>query len=270
MRSLTLGLVSLLFFPLAGQGQRPPLRELGSRQSSLSQLTERLALEMEHLQEDLAIEVPGQEGRQLYQQANDVLQEVHHFQAVVRRGASQEHLHRDYASMDRKLHQFLNSMQGRRLSSSLERGVRRVNYADQQIHYAINVGERAPANPQQEVIARQAHALDDAAQDLASTANYALTGNRAEREAQAAIRQFAQDAQHFHKTFEKGADREHLRRDFQSLDRSWRQAVQQMNELNPARTWYLRLKAQRVDSVYGNLHSMLRLEAQRPRLHFEN
>lgn len=235
----------------AAQGQRYTPQQL----QVIRQRANQLASEVEHLLEDIAIE--GRATRQLYDQADAVMREVLHFQRSIRPGVSREHIVRDFRAMDQQVHSLLQSLQSSD-EISLRRGIARVNYADQQLHFAVFQGDES-RQVRAEVIARQAHALEAEAKQLARTARFVLHGRRAQ-ELLTAIEQFAEEAEHFHEGFEGGAPPEHVDRDFAALDESWHKVVRQLNA-SPASAFLFR-RAQRVNAIHNQLHRLLDAESE--------
>lgn len=231
----------------------------------IHQLADRLSSEVEHLQEDIRIELRGRQARRLHGEADATLSRVIHFQRAVTRNADRRHIYRDFNEMDRHLHRFLETLRASAEGGALQRGISRVSYADQQLHFAVFGGDDAPQR-QQEAIARQAHALENESREFARIAEYILQNSRGGDDLRDAIDEYADEAEHFHESYERGADPDHVVRDFRSLQESWQQVVEQLNQSRYG--GYLRRRAERVNVIHENLHRLLRLDSSPPRIRY--
>jgi hypothetical protein len=220
--------------------------------SAVGQSTGRLVDELEHLQDDIAHDLRGEEARRLYQQADQVLSSAMHFQRTVQDGKDRGHIYRDFQSFDQQLHHFFKSLEGS-ATPTMQRHLSRIHYADDQLHRAISVGD--PTDERRgEVIARQAHALDREAQALDQLAARLHGGRQTER-LHSAIHDFAEKAEHFHETVEKDNDRHHRNLDFAELQQSWSQVVGLLN--SSEQSAYLYRQARRVEESYNELAQRL-------------
>jgi hypothetical protein len=236
--------------------------------------TDRLAYEIDHLQEDLHYErVP----RNLIRQVDRAARAVAHFQEVLRSTTDAEHLARDFREMDRQVHQLTEELT-QSGDSWLVRQSSRIRYADEQLHYLVRGGTISdPGHDAPELLARHAQVLDGQARQLVrlvERSGYAGGNGELTR----ALHQFVDQAEQFHRAVHQGERGRRLANDFQNLDRTWHWIVDQLNrsehEFSVLRT------AQRVNRVHNQLHDMViggehrhagpeERTARRPQLEFE-
>lgn len=252
-----------------GRGAPPPPRAPQAGDPNLSLIrhrAEQLASEFEHLVEEAAIEVRGRSGRQLISQAEQAQQQVQHFRRALRADIGQEHLYRDFVEMDVEVHDFLDAVLSAGANGILAEQAARVDQADQRLHAAL-VNALETRRPHRDTIALLAHALDDAGQRLDRTADYVLGGRGRTEDLREAIHDFANQAEHFHKAYEKQASLEHVQRDFRELSSSWRDLVDTLNQL-PLRgdQAFLLRQAQRANLVHQQLHNMLNMQGRAPQI----
>ena len=228
-------------------------REIPDRQSpapSAGRWLRQLANDLDHLQEDLFFE-RGKYPEGLGAQVDQVSLAVAHLQRVRLETTDQGHLLRDFQEMDRKVHQLVETLE-QSGDPWLRRQASRISYSDEQLHYALQRKIEMPrANPR-ELLARQAHLLENVARDLQQLDERV---NQRDRRLGDAIQEFADRTEHFHEVVEKGADIEHLRGDFQEVDEAWHHVVERLNGSKYG--YYLRAAAQNVDRVHNQVHEMV-------------
>ncbi len=210
--------------------------------------------EIEHLEEDLHYE-RGKASRELYGQVDQTLQTALHFERVVQQQGDRAHLARDFEEMDRKIHQLVNS-----LSSTdqdwMHRAVSRIQYADQQLHYRLSPRSDDQGNTNfSELLARHAHVLEQESRQLAQSMRRPFGRASQPADLAEAIESFADAAEHFHASVERGADREHLRSDFSELDSQWHQIADRLNRSQYG--MFLRSRAARVNQVHNQVHDLV-------------
>lgn len=233
--------------------------------TTIRQRTERLASALEHLQEDIRIELEGRQARELFRQADQALEEALHFQRSLRPGIDRRHIVQDFQALDRQVHELLRNLERVPRRGALARGAARVRFADEQLHFAVFRGDRTDGRIR-EVIARQAHVLENQSHNLLQAARFVVGPGRRGRELMSALQQFVEEAEHFHESVEKGADRKHAARDFAELDRSWHELVRRLNA--SAYGAYLRRRAEQVNAVHNQLHELLQIDSDRPRVRY--
>jgi hypothetical protein len=237
--------------------QRGPSPYQGNQLSTVSQWTDRVISELEHLQDDIAHDLRGKDARQLYQRTDQVLSSAMHFQRTVEDGRDRAHIYRDFQSFDQQLHELFHALEHSQ-TPGMQRHLSRIHFADDQLHRAISVGD--PSDERRgEVIARQAHALDREAQQLDELAARLHEG-RNER-LHHAIHDFAEKAAHFHQTVENDKDRQHRNLDFAEIQQSWSNVVQLLNSSDQSA--YLYRQARRVEESYNELAQRLTRRADR-------
>jgi len=208
-----------------------------------------LESELEHLQEDLHYE-RGTYPSGLSDQVEQVSRAVTHFHHVLRRNDDPQHLMRDFQEMDQQIHQLVDRME-QSADSWLRRQAERIRYADEQLHYTVQARWGSQSNSRQ-ILARHAHLLEAEAKNLRTLASRLDRRDNGIREA---TQSFAEEAEHFHRVVEQGANMEHLRDDFRQLDDQWHHVVTRINR--SAAGMYLRRTAQNVDRVHNQIHQML-------------
>src|SRR5262249_23758289 len=110
--------------------------------SGVRQWAHSLVTELERFQEDVVAELNGVKERVLYRKADAALSRAQHFHGALKAGISREHLYRDFAEMDKKVHELIDSaravsgLPGKRL----QRATARLRYADEKLHYALSKG----------------------------------------------------------------------------------------------------------------------------------
>jgi hypothetical protein len=227
----------------------------------------RLASELERLQEDAAAELTGQKERELYRRSDSLLGDLRRFQRSLKAGVKREQLYGDFTQMDRKLHDLLNDLRALGPNyRSVQRDVYRVSQADQQLHYALSFGDTTPERGR-EVVKRQTQALLAEIEELQRTSRYALEGTREGQPVAASLDRFAAAVQVFNRGVERGADRDRLRDDYAAVDKAWSQVLSRLNELPPREGYiHVRRRAQEVDAIHDRLMRQLGLEGSRSRI----
>ena len=220
----------------------------GSFRSTAERWVRQLANDLDHLQEDLYYE-RGNYPRGLRQEVDRLSRSVAHFQMVLRESDDPQHLRRDFREMDGQIHRLVN-----RLDESgdpwLRRQASRLNYSDEQLHYALEIRERRGFS--RELLARHIGILADEAQDLRELARRVAPRDDNLRKT---LGQFNDEIAHFQEMIERRGDGRHLREDFERLDDAWRRAVDQLNDGSNA--YYLRSAAHNVDRVVNQIDELL-------------
>ena len=242
---------------LAQFPQRSTQRAAGStgvQSQDIGRWVRQLVDEIEHLEEDLHFE-RVRVSRELYDQVDQTLQAAVHFERVVQQQGDQEHLTRDFQQMDRIIHELVNTLASME-QSWIRRAASRIQYADQQLHYQLvpRNGGQGSTNFRERV-ARHAHVLELESRQLAQATKTPYGRAAQQAELAGAIDSFADAAEHFHASVERGADREHLRSDFSELDDQWHRVAHQVNRSQYG--IYLRGRAARVNQVHNQLHALV-------------
>lgn len=224
------------------------------RSATIERWTDHLVGELEHLQEDIDLEREGDDLRGLEAHVEEALTTAVHFQRVLDRDAGREHLLRDFRRVDNTVHKLVERLSSYR-QSWLRRAASRIEYADQQLHYLLGASNASGPDGFRELVARHAHVLEAESRQLEQVAQRERNRRRLDGSLERAIHSFADEAEHFHESVERGADSEHLRNDFAELDRSWHRVVNQIND-SPYGV-YLRMNAQRVNAVHNQLHEIV-------------
>lgn len=244
-----------------GVVQRVPSPYQSEQLRTVSQWTNSVISELEHLQGDLAQNLRRNEAHELYHQTDQVLSSAMHFQRTVQDGRDRDHIYRDFQSFDQQLHQLFDTLENSR-TPGVAQHLSRIHYADDQLHRAISAGDTSD-DRRAEVIARQAHALDREAKLLDELASR-LHDGRNER-LHNAIHDFAGKAAHFHETVESDQDRRHAKLDFSELQQSWSNVVRILNSSDQSA--YLYRQARRVEESYNELAQRLTRRGNRDRDH---
>ncbi|HUG66950.1 MAG TPA: hypothetical protein VMM76_04310 [Pirellulaceae bacterium] len=232
------------------QVQRNSSNPSASSSASANRWLRQLANDLDHLQEDLLFE-RGKFPQGLQEQIDQVAQAVAHFQTVQAQRGDPAHLQRDFQEMDEQIHELVNNLE-KTGDSWLRRQASRIRYSDEQLHYALRPQTAPPGASPRELLVRQAHLLETTARDLRELA---ARVNRRDGSLDEAIREFDEHAEHFHGVVEKGADAEHLRKDFQDVDDAWHQVVELLNR--SSYIYYLRSAAQDVNRVHNQVHELV-------------
>ncbi|MGV3485351.1 MAG: hypothetical protein ACO1RT_13105 [Planctomycetaceae bacterium] len=234
--------------PLQGQPQRAIQRPPKIR--SAEQWVRQLESELDHLEEDLRYE-RGAYPSGIAVQIDQASRAAAHFRQVLRRNESHSHVMRDFEEMDRAVHQLV-----RRLEESNDRWLRRqaarIRYPDEQLHYVLQRAGADRPSPNNELLKRHAHVLENEAFSLQELVERVAHPNDPMRDA---IREFADVAEHFHHVVERGSDDRHLINDFRSVDDQWQQVVNLINRSSYG--LYLRRNAQNVNRVHNQIHDLL-------------
>lgn len=245
--------VVMLAIAVPAAAVQPPQRAVvdGRRgTTSAERWVRQLASDIEHLQEDLHYE-RGTYPEQLREQAEQASRAVAHFHRVLRQSDDREHVMRDFEEMDRQIHQLVD-----RINQSTDRWLRRqasrIQYADEQLHYALRTRQAEGPGGMQDLVARQAHLLESQARELQMLVQ---RGTRQDGGVRDAVDAFADEAEHFHEVVERGADIEHLRDDFRELDESWHRVAELLNR--SSYSFYVRRRAQDVNRVHNQLHGIM-------------
>jgi len=235
----------------------PGISARSSSNSSVIRWVQQLANDLDHLQEDLVYE-RGSYPAGLREQVDEVSQAVAHFQHVLEQGNDQRHLARDFKEMDEEVHGLV-----RTLNESEDRWLRRqatrLNYSDDQLHYALRNNFQDGSGSSHELLIRQSHLLDREAAELQQLAERV---NRRDRRLREAIRAFADEVEHFHQVVEEGADNDHLHDDFRDVDEAWHHVVERLNRSSSV--LYLRTAAQNVNRVHNQIHELLAADHGQP------
>ena len=232
---------------------RPEARDRPNRSSenrSAERWLQQLVNDLDHLQDDLYYE-RGTYPQGLMEQVDQVSYAVAHFQQMLGKTNDQKHLQRDFQEMDEAIHKLVRSLDGAG-DSWLRRQASRIRYSDEQLHYSLQRKLEDPRAPSRELLARQAHLLENEAHVFEELAERV---NRQDRRLREAIDEFVADAEHFHEVVEKGADSKHVHKDFDKLDESWHGVVQRLN--SSSYIYYLRNAAQNVNRVHNQIHEMV-------------
>ena len=234
--------------PALGQprGETP---DRPSPSPSVGRWVRQLSYDLEHLQEDLFFE-RGEYPEGLGEQVEQVSLAVAHFQQVRLQSNDQRHLQQDFQEMDKQIHRLVRTLE-QSGDHWLRRQASRISYSDEQLHFALQRKEN-PRISSRELLARQSHLLENVARDLHHLDE---RGNRRDKRLGDAIQEFRDQTKHFHHEVEQGADREHLRRDFQEVDEAWHDVVERLNGSTYA--YYLRAAAHNVDRVHNQVHEMV-------------
>ena len=244
-------LLTLIAIASPAAAQRgPDISARSSTNSSVNRWVQQLASDLDHLQEDLVYE-RGSYPAGLREQVDEVSQSVAHFQHVLEQSNDQRHLARDFKAMDEEVHRLV-----RTLNQSEDRWLRRqgarLNYSDDQLHYALRDNLQNESESSREVLIRQVHLLDREAAELQQLAERV---NRRDRRLREAIRDFADKVEHFHQVVEDGGDGDHVHEDFRDVDEAWHHVVERLNRSTPV--LYLRTAAQNVNRVHNQIHELL-------------
>jgi hypothetical protein len=225
----------------------------------------RLTAEVEHLAEDILVELRGREQRELYHRADAVLNDLRHFQRSLRAGADRGHLLRDFQRVDASLEELTQAVRQHK-SRALDRDVARVTAADQRLHLALAMGHDGPNVPTN-ILRRQARALAIEARGLRDIAGPCLEGDQVGRRLERRLGELGDACEHFSGSVKDGEDPRHLRRDFAAVEEAWADVVQTINRLPPAHCVYLlRSRAQQAGNIYAVLHQQMGLQGDVPRV----
>lgn len=203
-RYLLAALTAALLAPAhARADDRAPTRE---ELASIQEATRNLTREVEYLQ-DVVEEQGDEKERGLYRQADVVLAGVEAFRKSLKPATTRERLYKEFDERDPKLHELLKSVQGlgpeQRL---LKRAAAKVRAADDQLHYALFVGDTSEARTKQ-VLERQTHSFLDAAQQLDKTGAYSLGAVQGRGVLVGDLHKLAEEAEQFQKGLAAGNDR---------------------------------------------------------------
>jgi len=249
--------------PPIGQPPRPmdPRDFLPGAQDA----TRHLISEVEHLQGHLA-DLPGPKERELYRRTDAFLRRALHFQDGLKAGANREHLYRDFAAMDKELHELTDALRPfAQNSRPLQRDLVALGQADERLHFALSQGDAAPERGL-EVLHRQIHALAAEAEEFHRAVHSVLKDDRHGAETVRSVEALAKAAEHLHKSLDKNATRDHIRRDFAAVDKAWHHVARHLNELPPREHSFLRARAQRLDAIHERVFTALGMEGERPRI----
>ncbi len=260
-RYLLAALTAALLAPAhARADDRAPTRE---ELASIQEATRNLTREVEYLQ-DVVEEQGDEKERGLYRQADVVLAGVEAFRKSLKPATTRERLYKEFDERDPKLHELLKSVQGlgpeQRL---LKRAAAKVRAADDQLHYALFVGDTSEARTKQ-VLERQTHSFLDAAQQLDKTGAYSLGAVQGRGVLVGDLHKLAEEAEQFQKGLAAGNDRAQLRKDFAAVNRAWERVIQGMRNLRAGDHMHLLRAAGQFDRVHERLYRLLGIEGERP------
>jgi hypothetical protein len=227
---------------------------------------EQLTRDLELFQGTVIDELSGKQQRDLYRQADAVLDESAAFQQSLKTGGSRDELYRRFDQMDAKLHALIEAVRalgtGQR---ALQRAATYVQAADDQLHFALSAGDTSEARTRQ-VVERQARALTAAAHELKQAASYALGGVPGRGALVGDVTKLAEAAEAFQKGLGGPADRKGMQESFAEVNAAWERVIQGLNGLPPHENVYLLRSAFRVDRFHERLYRLLGLKGDRPQL----
>lgn len=225
----------------------------------------RLVSDLGDFQEDIAVESPGPKGKELYQQAGNVLEEAVHLQKSLQTNASAEHLQKHVAEMDQDMRQLMDGVAALGPQArALRRSASRVNYLEQQLYGALTPQADTSGEQGQEAMVRQIHLLAAQAGEFNEAVQYAAQGNPDGRQLADDAGAFAEACEHFHKALEGNVNPEHLRRDFAKVNERWGRTVADLQTFPPRRgNRAVFVRAQKVSAVYTAVFQQLKIEGER-------
>ena len=267
LHRLTWGLTTAVLAALLALATTPPASAQNLNPKKMEKLrywAERLDIELEHLVEDVAATVPRQHHNLIYQHANHVLKEVHHFRKTLNSG-DVNHIYNDFARMDKEVHELMKTIDvvGRD-SYALNKGLERVHNADQQLHYLLTQGN---AGKWKDAVARQAHLLEKEGASLLHTLSHFAPQGPDGQKLRAAVTRFVKQAQHFHHTAEEHPNKAHMVTDFREVDQTWHQIVDLLNHSWQGQHFYIRNVAGRVNEIHNTLAQLIDAPGKRPVIH---
>lgn len=233
--------ILFVMIALAAPAAAEPPRNALTASASADRWVQQLANDVDHLQKDIYFERGRNPDR-----FPERVDHVAHFQTLQAEGVDPQHLQHDFQEMDKEIHDLVKILESAD-DSWVRRQASRIHYSDEQLHYSLQLRTPNPDAPSLELLARQSHLLESAARD---SRDLAARVNRREGDLDKVIREFANDAEYFHKVVEKGADAHHFHKDFQEVDDSWHEVVQLLNQ--SSYIYYLRSKAEDVNRVRGS------------------
>jgi hypothetical protein len=251
-----------LFLPTLAQAQ-PHLAQTEFMQ--IREAANLLVHHVEELMDDIRDELGGDKERHLYHHGTQVLRASVEFQRSLRPEINRAQMVREFEEMDRHVHRLLEEIQRLpRVSSEMQRRAARLRGADEQLHFALFKSDNAP-DRRREALIRQAHAFHEESRELANWARYTLANNPRSRQFQEAMERVVSEAQHLHQVAHRGAELDHLKRDFADLDRSWSRALQEFKDLRPREEYVLIRAVEQLDQIHDHLQHLLGFENRRPR-----
>jgi hypothetical protein len=252
---LPIALAAVLLSPATGWPQ-----QLNAQyHDNVRHWAQQLAQDIQALMEDISIELPRREQRELYRRADRTLQAVRHFRQSLRAGVGRDHIYRDFNDMDREVHGLLEAMRDvDKDERALRRAASRINYADQQLHYAISHGDTSEGR-RREVVERQARALATEATELYQTARYVLPDGPRGRHIEEMMRQFMDEANLFHRKMQERNEGwlVPVRAYFEKVDKDWYRVARDLGALTARENAYLRNRIERVELIMAQLYQRL-------------
>jgi len=239
-------------------------------------LTDQLADELSTLREDIDVELPDERGTALAAQADRTLAQIHHLQKSARSGASPEHLRQHAAELAQNLHRFLDMTAALGPDGNfLRESASRIHDLDHQLMKLLvpppSPGGPAPVpvgpeRPERigEVRAQPIRTLAEVAQALNVDTQATLRReNPAGLEAINRVAQFTEATQQLQRDLEEGRGPEDLQGAFRNLEQAWGLAVNALDAPTSGADRDLLDRAQRLGTLFENLHRQIRSEGER-------
>lgn len=232
-------------------GWNPPNPGNESGLLAVLDATVQLGAEIESLAQDIVDEVPGPNGRLLYQRVASVHADVRTFEQRLRRGVAADQLLRDHRQLDRNVDDLLALLAPQVVGNHvLERSLRRVRHADEHLDRIVGIHKPWPIPDGQEYLLRQARALAAETAQFRQIGAFLAESVPTNEAFLGKIAVFVQAVERFQQSVRAGRSVEHLRREFAGLKAAWDPVIVDLNRFPPVAGYYqMRLQAQKVDEV---------------------
>jgi len=228
---------------------------------------EQLTLALEQLEEDVVIELTGNEERKVYGEIENYLAQLDRFVAKVRSPANRDRLQEEFRDIDERLHELASNLQrliGEHRSLSVH--TRQVMRADRRMHAVVYQGTTRNEDQQRQLL-RQAELFGEELKDLRRTAKYALRNAESSQALDVHLDELCAAAEHLVQSAQADADLGHLRADLAPISQGWELTVDLLNNMPPRSHLFLRRQAQRADTAMDRLEEMLNVEGDRHRVY---
>ncbi|MBY0527229.1 MAG: hypothetical protein K2R98_27790 [Gemmataceae bacterium] len=251
---------ALLIVTLATAAE-PPLE--AAQLSRVERVTMQLIHELDYLQKDIAADVTEKKERELFRKSEGVILMADKFALALTPDTSRAALAKQFDALDEQLQQLLKAVgELGPTQRAVQRSAGRVRALQDELHYALFVGDRS-AERTETVIRRQVAVLLGAAQELERSAAFALANRPSRGTLEADLKKFTGLVQRLQTSVSSGSDKQQLQRDFAAVNGAWEAIVRQLQDLPPAENVYLLRGAGKVDQCHEHLYRLLNVEGKR-------
>jgi hypothetical protein len=235
----------------------------GEWREQVKRETDSLIASLDYLAEDVVVELSGKAERQVYGELESLMTELDRFRRLTRTSTNPDRLRDAFRETDQRLHAFVTDLRAKSGEHpAMLLRAQDLLRADRRLHAVVFAGDNRKQDSHRWLV-RQTALLGDELHELRRTAIYALNDARASETLVRQLDELCADADHLVASIDAHADSDHLKRDVAVLSGRWGATVETINELPPQGHFFLRRRAQRVDSALDRLEETLQVDASR-------